>query len=137
MPNNKQNIGKMELVEAITTLHKSKLPPTHQRGQEPIDGIFLSSLLRYLAYDDGIGSNHQGIWLNNPAIMLFGDNLQHHTPAKARRLQCKDPQTIQKYNDELYNNLQGQLIFQRVNTLQASATNRLMAPQQWKYKELD
>jgi len=52
------------LVEAITSLNKEKPPPTHQHGQSPINGIFVSPALLdgaqggYLAFDKGLGSNH-------------------------------------------------------------------------------
>jgi len=37
-----KQLRKMGLVEAITTLHKEIPPPTHQHGQSPINGIFVS-----------------------------------------------------------------------------------------------
>jgi len=98
-PVTKKYICQIGLVEALMTLHKTKPPQTHQRGQEPIDRIFLSeSLLEgakggYLEFDNGLGSDHRGIWLL-PAANLFGDPNINYTPAKARRLQCKDPRII-------------------------------------------
>jgi len=79
----------MGLVEAIMTLHKSKPSQTCQRGQDPIDGIFLSPLLLegaqgcYLEFDDGLGSAHRGLWLNLPVIALFGETLNNYIPARA------------------------------------------------------
>jgi len=132
----KQKIKTMGLVEAITTLHKSKPPPTHQRGQDPIDGIFLSpSLLEgtqggYLEFDSRLGSDHRGLWLNIPKVALFGDTLNIYILAKARQLQCKDPQIVTKYNDALYNILQSKQIFQRAHNLQISTINRFSDSQQ-------
>jgi len=37
------------LVEAITWLHQASPPPTYQRGQRPIDGIFAAPQLLPLA----------------------------------------------------------------------------------------
>ncbi len=114
----KETHFKMGLVDAIMFLRKSKPPPTHQRGQDPIDGIFLSPLLLkgaqggYLAFDNGLGSNHRGIWLDIPDIALYGENLHTYTAVKARRLQCKDLRIVQKYNNKLHNILQGKQIFQ-------------------------
>jgi len=94
-------------VEAITTLHKTKPPQIHQRGQLAIDGIFLSeSLLEgakgvYFEFDDRLGSNHRGIWLDLPVVDLFGDPKINYTLAKGRRLQCKDPRIIIEYTEEL------------------------------------
>jgi len=87
-PTTKKNIKTMGLVKAIMTLHMSKLPPTHQRGQDPIDGIFLSPWLLegaqggYLEFDDEMGSNHRGLWLDIPDLALFGETLNNYTPAK-------------------------------------------------------
>jgi len=53
----------------------------------------------YLAFDNGMGSDHWGMWLDIPATALFGDTLQHYTLAKARRQQCKDPRIVKKYTD--------------------------------------
>jgi len=70
----KKNIHQIGLVKALMTLHRTKPPPTHQRGQEPIDGMFISkSLLKgakggYLEFDNGLGSEHRGIWLDLPAV---------------------------------------------------------------------
>jgi len=93
-------------------LYRTKPPLTHQRGQEPIDRIFiLESILEgakggYLEFDDSLGSDHRGIWLDIPAIDLFGDPNINFTPAKARRLQCKDPRIIVKYTKALETLLQ-------------------------------
>jgi len=82
-----------KIVEAILTLHKTKPPQTHQRGQAAIDGIFLlESLLEgakggYLEFDNGLGCDHRGIWLDLPVVDLFGDPNTNYTLAKARRLQ--------------------------------------------------
>jgi len=73
-------------------LYRTKPPLTHQRGQEPIDKIFiLESLLEgakegYLEFDDGLGSDHRGIWLDISASNVFRDPNINFTPAKARRL---------------------------------------------------
>jgi len=80
----------MGLVEAITFLHKEIPPPTHQCGQSPINGIFVSPILLdgarggYLAFDEGLGSHHRGLWMDIPASMLWGMAQYQQTWAKAR-----------------------------------------------------
>jgi len=87
----------MELIEAITFLHKDIPPPTHRCRQSPFDSIFISPILLdgarggYLAFDDGLGSNHCTIWMDILASMLWGTAQYQQTQAKARQLQCKDP----------------------------------------------
>jgi len=83
-----KQLRRLGLVEVITSLHKEKPPPTHQHGQSLIDGIFVSPVL---LFDEGLGSDHQGLWLDIPGSALWGTSQQQNTLAKARRLQCKDP----------------------------------------------
>jgi len=62
----------------------------------------------YLEFDNGLGSDHRGIWLDLPAVNLFGEPNINFTPAKARRLPCKDPRIITKYTKTLETLLQAQ-----------------------------
>jgi len=88
-PTTQKQLRCMGLIEAITFLHKENPPNTHQRGQALIDGIFVSLLLLdgarggYLAFDDGLGSDHHGIWMDIPASILWGMAQYQQTQAKA------------------------------------------------------
>jgi len=91
----------------------------------------------YLAFNKGLGSNHQGLWLDIPASALWGTLQHHYTLAKARRLQCKEPQVMKKYNDYLQAHLQEKQIFNRVNTLVTKVTGTMSAKQEHDFKQLD
>jgi len=84
-----EHLRKLGLVEAVTKLHMSKPPPTHQWGQVPIDGIFITPILMdqirggYMAFNEGMGSDHRGIWIDIPGQHLFGTMEHNFTLAKA------------------------------------------------------
>jgi len=56
----------------------------------PIDGIFVSPILLdgarggYLAFNEGLGSNHHSLWMDIPTSTLWGRALYQQTWAKAR-----------------------------------------------------
>ena len=54
---------------------------------------------RYLAYNDGIHSNHQGLFLDFDFQALLGQ-VDTITPHANRRLKSKDPVTTEKYLEE-------------------------------------
>jgi len=138
-----KHLRKMGLVEVITFLHKETPPPTHQHGQSPIDGIFVSPVLldgaqgEYLAFDEGLGSDHQGLWLNILASMLWGTVPHQQMWAKARQLQCKDPQVMKKYNDHLQPYLMTKKIPHQVQTLAMKITGAMSAKQEHDFKQID
>jgi len=55
----------------------------------------------YLAFDNGRGSNHRGIWIDIPCQNLFGAMDQQYILAKACKLKCLDPREVSKYNEHL------------------------------------
>jgi len=83
-----KHLRQMGLVEVITFLHKEIPPPTHQCRQSLIDSIFVSLILLegarggYLAFDKGLGSNHQGLWMDILASTLWGMAQYQQTWAK-------------------------------------------------------
>jgi len=63
------------VLEAITMLHETT--PTHQHGQVPIDGTFVSPTILdqarggYLEFNDGLESDQKGLWVDmspNPLV---------------------------------------------------------------------
>jgi len=66
----------MGVTDAVTTQHGNQSPNTHNRGSMPIDGIFLPTNLiqtiqsGYLAFSEGIPSNHRVIWVDIPVTSL-------------------------------------------------------------------
>jgi len=66
----------MGVQDAVMTQHGNDAPNTHNRGSAPIDGIFLLAQLiptiqsGYLAFGEGIPSDHQLIWVDVPVAAL-------------------------------------------------------------------
>jgi len=95
------NLG---LVEAIAWLHSSNPPPTYQRGQRPINGIFLAPKLLqqvvggYFSFGEAIPSDHRAIWLDLHLPKICPSAQMPHTSPWARQLQCKDLHIMNKYN---------------------------------------
>jgi len=137
------HLKKLGLVEAMTKLHLHKLPLTHQHGQVPINGIFVMSMLMdqmsrgYMAFDDGMGSDHQGIWIDIPGQSLFRAVEQQFTPAKAHRLECLDPRVVAKYHRHLEEALKKLQIPQRIGKLCKKVQRELTVAQQHEYKAID
>ena len=69
-----------DLVDLVGTQLGTDLPETYARGTKTIDHIFGTELLAtavkrvgYLAYNDGILSDHRGIFINLCRKILFGE----------------------------------------------------------------
>jgi len=60
------------LIEVSMNLHLTNPPATHNCGSAPIDGIFIPLTLLehckagYLAFGNGIPSDHRALWLDIP-----------------------------------------------------------------------
>jgi len=60
----------MGVADAVTTQHGPHAPNTHNQGSMLINGIFLAPeliqniTLGYLAFGEGIPSNHQAVWID-------------------------------------------------------------------------
>ena len=90
------DLGLREVVNFKHGAHHSYL-----RGSEPIDGIFVSSILLecQCGYTNP-GFDHYGLWIDIPREILYGaDN--HWVPPRARRLRCNDPRIVRKYLQNL------------------------------------
>ncbi len=79
----------MGLVEAITAIHGNTGPNTHNRGQHPIDGIFVprqlvkSVMAGYYAFGKGIPSDHQVLWIDIPLDALGWFTIPSSVPLQA------------------------------------------------------
>ena len=72
-------------------------------GYSPIDGIFISDGILieaggYFAFGTAILSNRQALWIDINVRQVLGDVTPPIFHANARRLQCRDPRIVQKYN---------------------------------------
>jgi len=98
---------------AVSFLHQESVPsPTFQYGLHPVDGIFVSPELltnaqgSYLGFRKAIASDHRAVWLDLDLPQLSPMAGEAYIWPMARRLQCKDPQIIAKYNGHLWSQLQ-------------------------------
>jgi len=80
----------MGLVDAVTGQHGQLGPNTHNRGTNPIDGIFIPIALLpnvssgYFAFGEGIPSDHRALWIDIPLAALGWFNVPEPIPLKAR-----------------------------------------------------
>jgi len=100
---------RLGLKEAIMAQHGNATPNTHNCSQNPINSIFvpaelLSSIQSgYLAYREGIPSNHHVVWVDIPLGALGWFSQAPAAPLKARWLKCEDLQMVEQYNRFLEN----------------------------------
>jgi len=134
---------KLGLVELLTQLHTAQPPATHQRGSKPIDGFFVPAHLihvchgGYLAFGDGVASDHRAIWLDIPAVAICPWLDEPVCQAPACRLQCRDPRVVDKYNTLLLQQLLLDQVPKRVQELSQEVSGQPTRPQQRQFEALD
>jgi len=122
-PGFKQRFTKVGLVDALATLHGQPTWPTYNRWSFLIDAIYLSPALLqgatggYLAFEEGLLSDHRGIWLDLHMEVLFGSHEQYHKPWAAWRLKCEDLRVVAKYNQFLLAAIWQQGLLEEINRL--------------------
>jgi len=103
--------SKFGMSEVCSTLHGPLLPTTHNRGMLPIDSIFAPDALipmchaGYLAFREGVPSDHQAVWMDIPSALLHMCKDTYPVKASTRRLQCADPWVVLWYNTLLHEQL--------------------------------
>jgi len=138
-----QEFHKLGLVELLTTLHSSTPPATHQRGSKPIDGFFVPTHLAHLcrggnlSFGDGVVSNHRAVWLDIPSAAVCPWLEESICRAPVRRLQCRDPRVVAKYNGLLIECFNQDQIQQQVSRLYEGFSGRLSQAQRHEYETLD
>ena len=95
---------------ALTDMHlarhsRTDAPPTHNRGSRPIDAIFGTTALQsapsgYLPFGSGPG-DHRPLWVDLSSSTLFGTAGRTIPPSRGRKLQCRDPRVVAKYQRSL------------------------------------
>jgi len=129
----RQWVGKLGLVEAVTWLNTNDAPPTFQRGSRPIDGIFAAPQLLeraaggYLAFGEAVPSDHRAIWVDFVLPQVCPRRQEAYSQPKARRLQCKDPRVVDKYNNVLHEKLVKLNIPFRLQTINDIVKNWLIS----------
>ena len=98
-----KNIG---LYESIIELHeKEEIQPTYNRGQTPIDSLFLShSIIEiaggYLLFSK-VPSDHRVLWIKTRISLSFGYKFELTPSFIARWIKCNNLQVVQCFQ-ELY-----------------------------------
>ena len=130
-----------DLIPAITGKHGSKGPATHNRGSLPIDEIFVSSTLQviaagYLSYGE-CGSDHRPLWVDITKTSALGARLPEIPSFQARRLKCRDPRIVDRYNRTLEEFLRRNNVFSRIQKLYSSFQNPLTSDQINELEDID
>jgi len=116
---------------------------THNCGSLPIDGIFLPITLidhcesGYLEFGDAIPSGHRALWLDILAHYICPVEKEVIERPMARRLHCKDPQVVTRYNNLLWESLQSTQLAWRASELSQQTSMRLTQSQQIEYESID
>ena len=136
--------SQLGMTETTITQHGYQGPNTHNRGTNPIDGIFIPTNLihtvqsGYFAFGEGIPSDHRAIWIDIPLATLGWFTMSESVPLRAQRLKCNDPRIVNKYNEALQEKLELYNLTQRMENLtQQVRNNRLTRKQQREYEEID
>ena len=130
-----------DLYPAIQQLHGTDLPPTYNRGSKPIDEIFCSSTLQitkagYTEFGNTKG-DHRALWIDLTKSSALGTKLPIPAQAQAKRLRCKDPRIVQKYNYVLQEELQKHGVYHRTHRLLQSFHTPLTPWEQREFEKLD
>ncbi len=137
-----QKLRQSGLVEGLTTQHRFPLA-THNQGSFPIDGIFLPSVLLdhcesgYLEFGEAIPSDHRVLWIDIPATYISLEEKEAIERPLARRLHCKDPCVVARYNDLLWESLQETKLAQQATELLNQMGVRFTISQQLEYESID
>ena len=100
-----EKFSEHNLLPAMQSKHGKSLPPTYNNGSKAINEIFISSTLQitnvgYAQFGSTMG-DHRPVWLDVTKATALGANLHRPTSRKARRLRCKDPRVVERYNQLL------------------------------------
>ena len=95
----------LNLREAILEKHSATkgYVPTWQRGNDPIDGIFISPTLHitqggYLPFGESPG-DHRAIWVTIQYDLALGYNMNQPVKPQARRMKMQDPKAKKRFQE--------------------------------------
>jgi len=91
----------------------------------------------YLAFGEALPSNHWALWLDLPAQLVNLTQQEAIEWPLARRLHCRDPQVVKKYNEVLWEALNTSGLAARAAALQQQVAGRLTLRQQEEYESID
>jgi hypothetical protein len=125
------------LVEANLNRHGTPLPPTYARGQECIDGIYVSPV--FLDCSCGylpILGDHRVVWIDVPFSSIFGHGNTSRQP-EARRLKLLDPRVVMRYQSLLLCFYEQRNLQHHLNQLFETVQSPPSARDVHKYNSLD
>ena len=129
------------LLPAIQLRHGTSLPPTYNRGSKPIDEIFVSQTLDVIQAGYGeFGStagDHRPIWIDISKTTAIGTKQLVPAQRAPKRLRCKDPRLVKKYNYILHQELDAKGVFHRAHRLLQSFHTPLTIPEEKEFEKLD
>ena len=121
---------------------RATAPPTHNRGSRPIDAMFGSSpsltgsQCGYFSFGEAPG-DHRALWVDIPLVEVFGVMSAPVAPRVARRLQCRDPRVVRRYQTTLHEFYSQHDVQRRTFLLEQSITGPLSEEQALEWERLD
>ena len=118
-------LHQLGLVEVITTKHEesSGIAPTYHGGQDPIDGIFVSSNVNIVQAGcrpfGEAPSDHRALWFKCKFNEIFGCLPQRCPPMVLRRVQCKNPRVVKRFNESCHQFLLNHKMCSRAHNIQS------------------
>ena len=116
----------LAMEEAVHSRNPGQGPPTHFRGSQPIDGIWVTPDVEvcgaaYLPFDACLG-DHRPVLVDVSMKSFLGSNMPRIVPAAARKLTSKVGRIRQKYIDDVEKAFKAHGIFENLLRLQDQAT---------------
>jgi len=81
----------------------------------------------YLAFEEGLLSNHHGLWIDLQMEVVFGNRDRFSTISTAWRLKCQDPRVVARYNQWLVAEIRTQGLDEQVCKLEKDGHSVTMA----------
>ena len=129
------------LKPAVQTRHGTKLPATYNRGSKPLDEVFCSSTLEVQLSGYGIfgqtRGDHRPVWLDISTSSALGTSMTKLSNKQPKRLRCKDPRIVKKYNYVLRQQLDKHGAFHRAHRLLQTFHTPLTKQEEKEFEKLD
>ena len=118
-----------------------KLPPTFNRGSNPIDTIMCTAGFQvvkagYLSFGEGVG-DHRPLFMDVTIASTLGVNVSVPTTMAARRLKLLDPRIVKKYNKLLIKFFRKFSLLDQILLLQDRPSGHLSDEEAANYERLD
>ena len=140
--NVREKFREMGLQDAHDSI-EGEAPATYNGGSKAIDGVFISPSMRvtrkgYLAFGDGIASDHRCIWLDISPDTIGIHRQGTEERARARRLQHQNPRTVKRYLQAWKEHCADNRLREKIKDLQQAIGEEGMT--EWckkRYEEID